>query len=59
MMTADLANGQVTGYLHYLVTLTNLSSTTATLQLTDSSTFANLQNQINAIAAQISIILGK
>jgi hypothetical protein len=53
VMSSDLANGADTGYLHYLITLTNLSSTTATFQITDSSFFADVQNQINAIAEQV------
>ncbi len=58
-MTADLANGQSTGYLHYLVTLTNLGTTTAMLQITDSTFFSDLQNQVNLLAAQVTNILGK
>jgi hypothetical protein len=53
-MRSDLASGQDTGYLHYLITLTNLSTTTATFQVTDSDFIANLQAQVNAIAAQVA-----
>ena len=59
VMTSDLASGQLTGYLHYLVTLTSLSTTTATFQVTDSSYLTNLQNQVNAIAAKVQALLGK
>jgi hypothetical protein len=57
-MNSDLQAGQDTGYLHYLVTLENLSSTTATFQITDSSVLTTLQNKVNAIAADIHTILG-
>ena len=57
-MTADLQSGQTTGYLNYIVQLTNLSSTTATFQVTDPTLFATLQNKINAIGAQITSLLG-
>jgi hypothetical protein len=59
VMTSDLASGQLTGYLHYLVTLTNLSTTTATFQVTDSSYLSNIQDQVNTIAAQVRALLGE
>ena len=58
VMTSELVQGQTTGYLHYFITLTALSTTTATFTITDSSFISLIQSQINAIATQIRALLG-
>ncbi len=57
VMTSILSQGQYTGYLHYLITLTQLSSTTATFTVTDSSLMATLQNEVQSLASQIQAFL--
>jgi hypothetical protein len=59
VMTSELALGQSTNYLTYNIALTQLSSTSATLEVTDSSFLTSIQNQINAVAAKIHAFLGK
>jgi hypothetical protein len=59
VMTSILSQGQNTGYLHYFITLTNLSSTTASFSITDASLMATLQNEVHDLAAQIHSYLNK
>ena len=58
VMPSQLLQGEDTGYLHYLITLTTLSSTTATFTVTDSAFLRSIQNQINVIATQVHALLG-
>jgi hypothetical protein len=55
-MTSILSEGQQTGYLHYLITLDSVSSTTASFTITDTTLFTTIQNQLNAIAARITAL---
>ncbi len=59
VMTSILSQGQNTGYLHYFITLTNLSSTTATFSITDASLLATLQNEVYTLATQIHAYLAQ
>ena len=58
VMTSELQQGQGTSYLHYFITLTSLSSTTATFTITDSALLPSIQNQLNTMASQIKALLG-
>jgi hypothetical protein len=59
VMSSELALGQSTNYLTYNVALTQLTATSATLQVTDSSYLATIQNRITAIAAKVRAFLSK
>jgi hypothetical protein len=55
---SDLALGQSTNYQNYDITLTGLSSTTATLVITNSTFIAMLQNELNGIGASLRTLIG-
>ena len=59
VMTSILSQGQDTGYLHYILTLNSLSSTTASFAISDSTLFATIQNQLNDIATHIAALTSK
>jgi hypothetical protein len=59
VMSSELALGESTNYLTYNIALTQLSSSSATLVVTDTSFLTSIQNQINAVAAKIHAFLGK
>jgi hypothetical protein len=59
VMSSELALGQSTNYLTYNIALTQLTATSATLQVTDSSYLASIQDRITAIAAKVRAFLGQ
>jgi hypothetical protein len=59
VMTSIMSVGQSTGYLHYLISLTALSSTTATFTITDTAYLSEIQNALQTLATQVQEFLGK
>jgi hypothetical protein len=57
-VSADLSSGQSTNYLHYQLTLTSLSTSTATFQVYDSSFADTIQSQFDVVAARVHAFLG-
>ncbi len=58
-MTSELALGQSTNYLTYNIALTQLTATSATLQVTDASFLSSIQTRVTAVAAKIQAFLNK
>jgi hypothetical protein len=59
LMTSRMSAGQSTGYLNYRISLSGLSSTTASFTITDSSYLSQLQNEITALAADVQAYVQK